>query len=117
MNVDRVHDASAWRRACAGPAFLTLRLERLRLVRILLSIYLASYLGLAVLCGFERQLIGVKVLGPLNLGYTLILGNYVLAWVLALIYLRVSGTRHDVLAAAAIEEHVAGLAGATVLTS
>ena len=39
------------------------------------------------------------MLGPLNLGYTPILGNYVLAWVLALIYVRASSARHDGLAA------------------
>jgi uncharacterized membrane protein (DUF485 family) len=116
MNADRVGDLLAWRRACSGPAFVALKVGRFRLVRALLIIYLASYLGLALLCGFARQLTGVIVLGPLNLGYTLIIGNYMVAWVLALVYLGKSGRRYDVLAAAAIEEHVTSLPGATVLT-
>jgi uncharacterized membrane protein (DUF485 family) len=77
MDANQAPDVSAWRVACAGTAFTALKLERLRFVRVLLVVYLASYLGLAVLCGFAalrlrgfaRQLAGVKVLGPLNLGY------------------------------------------------
>ena len=59
---------SAWQRACAGPAFVMFKTERFRLIRILMFIYLAAYLGLAVFCGFARDLAGIRVLGPLNLG-------------------------------------------------
>jgi len=112
MDANQAPDVSAWRVACAGTAFTALKLERFRLVRVLLVVYLASYLGLAVLCGFARQLAGVMVLGPLNLGYALIISDYVLAWVLALVYLRSSGRRHDALASAAIREYAAvALAG------
>jgi uncharacterized membrane protein (DUF485 family) len=69
--------------------------------------YLASYLGLAAFCGFARSLAGLKVLGPMNLGYMLIVGDYVLAWVLALVYLRSASRRHDALGRAAIAEFVA----------
>jgi uncharacterized membrane protein (DUF485 family) len=43
----------------------------------------------------------------MNLGYTLIAGDYVLAWVLALVYLRSSSRRQDALARAAIAEYAA----------
>ena len=115
MNIAVPKDTSAWTRACAGAAFVELKSQRFRLVRALTAIYLICYLGLAVLCGFFRDAMGIKVLGPMNLGYALILGNYVVAWILALIYLRRSGNWHDVLAAAAIEEHNAGLMPVTVL--
>jgi len=112
MDVDQAAEASAWRVACAGPAFTALKLERFRFVRVLLVVYLVNYLGLAVFCDFARQIAGVKVLGPLNLGYALIFSNYLLAWVLALLYLRSSGRRHDGLASAAIGEYaVAGSSG------
>ena len=87
---------------------------------MLLGVYLVCYLGLAILCGFARGLMGVKVIGPLNLGYTLIIANYAVAWGLAVIYVRVSGRRHDALAAAAIAEHgaarhgVGGMSSATL---
>ena len=103
---------ATWQRACTGPAFMRLKLERFRLVRALMLAYLAAYLGLAVFCGFARNLAGTKVLGPLNLGYAFILGNYLLAWVLAVVYMRHAGRRHDTLAARAIEEGAPGEAGA-----
>jgi uncharacterized membrane protein (DUF485 family) len=68
--------------------------------------YLASYLGLAAFCGFARSLAGLKVLGPMNLGYTLIVGDYIVAWVLALVSFRRSSRRHDALARAAIAEYI-----------
>jgi uncharacterized membrane protein (DUF485 family) len=115
MNIAVPDDTSAWTRACAGAAFVELKSQRFRLVRALTAIYLLCYLGLAVLCGSFPNAMGIKVLGPMNLGYALILGNYVVAWILALIYLRRSGNWHDVLAAAAIEEHTASLTAVTVL--
>ncbi len=114
MDISNDFGAAAWQRACMGPAFVRLKLERFRLVRVLMLAYLAAYLGLALFCGFARNLAGIKVLGPLNLGYALILGNYVLAWALALIYLRHAGRRHDALAAQAVEEGAPALAGLPV---
>jgi uncharacterized membrane protein (DUF485 family) len=114
MNADWANDPSGWQRACAGTAFVTLKTERASLVKVLLVIYLVCYLGLAVLCGFARDLMGIRVLGPLNLGYTLILGNYLMAWVLGLIYLRQANGRLDSLAAAAIAEHTASRPGAGI---
>lgn len=112
MDISNDFGAATWRGACTGPAFVRLKLERIRLVRVLMLAYLAAYLGLAVFCGFARNLAGIKVLGPLNLGYALILGNCLLAWVLALIYLRHAGRRYDTLAARAIKEGAPGVAGA-----
>ena len=109
---DRLRDSSGWRVACAGSAFIKLKGKRLRLVRTLSVVYLVCYLGLAMLCGFARQLAGLKVLGPLNLGYALIFGNYVVAWVLALVYV-IAGRRHDVLAGTAIGEHAASRSDVT----
>jgi uncharacterized membrane protein (DUF485 family) len=95
---------ATWRRACEGPTFTALRAQRSRTVLVLMAICLTSYLGLAVLCGFFRELMGMKVLGPLNLGYSLILANYVMVWVLGVYYLNRSSATFDVLASTSIEE-------------
>jgi uncharacterized membrane protein (DUF485 family) len=47
---------------------------------------------------------GMKVLGPLNLGYSLILADYVMVWVLGVYYLNRSGSTFDVLANTSIKE-------------
>jgi uncharacterized membrane protein (DUF485 family) len=93
-----------WRRACEGTTFVALKAQRSRTVWVLMAICLTSHLGLSVLCGFFRGLLGTKVLGPLNLGYTLILADYVMVWVLGVYYLNRSGSTFDVLASTSIRE-------------
>jgi uncharacterized membrane protein (DUF485 family) len=43
-----------------------------------------------------------KVVGAVNVGFILIAANYVLAWVLAIIYVRVANTTFDPLAKKAV---------------
>jgi uncharacterized membrane protein (DUF485 family) len=38
-----------------------------------------GYIGLSVLAGFGRGVLGIKVLGSINLGFVLIAGNYVMS--------------------------------------
>lgn len=103
--------AATWRRACEGTTFIALRTQRSRTVWVLMAICLTSHLGLSVLCGFFRDLMGTKVLGPLNLGYSLILADYVMVWVLGVYYLKRSGSTFDVLASTSIGE--SGVSSAT----
>lgn len=77
----------------------TLVAKKLRFITILSVIYLTSYVGLTVLAGFARPLMAAKALGPLNVGFVLIAANYVLSWVLALIYVHVANERFDPLVA------------------
>ena len=68
---------------------------KLRCVAPMIVVYLTVYLGLSILCGFAKPLLATKVLGPVNLGFALIVLNYVVAWVLAVIYARVAERVHD----------------------
>jgi len=77
----------------------TLVAKKLRFITILSVIYLTSYVGLTVLAGFARPFMTAKALGPLNVGFVLIGANYVLSWVLALIYVHVANKRFDPLVA------------------
>jgi len=58
-------------------------------------ICIVGYLGLSILAGFGRDLLGIKVLGSVNLGFVLIAGNYLMAWLLGVVYARISAHRHD----------------------
>jgi hypothetical protein len=49
-------------------------------------------------CGFAKDLMGVKVVGSVNLGFVLIALNYVISWTLAIIYERIANGRLDTLA-------------------
>jgi len=35
------------------------------------------------------------VLGPINLGFVLIGGNYLMSWLIAVVYARISASAHD----------------------
>ncbi len=65
-------------------------------------IYLIGYIGLTVLAGFAKGFMAHKVVGAVNVGFILIAANYVLAWVLAIIYVRVANATFDPLAKKAV---------------
>ncbi|HLI98192.1 MAG TPA: DUF485 domain-containing protein [Bradyrhizobium sp.] len=66
--------------------------------------FMVSYIGLTVLAGFAKDLIGTKVAGPINLGFLLIALNYLLSWALAILYGRIAAHQFDPLAAKAALE-------------
>jgi uncharacterized membrane protein (DUF485 family) len=67
-------------------------------------IFIVCYIGLTVFAGFAKDLMGMKIVGSVNLGFMLIGFNYLLSWVLAIIYGRVATGKFDPLAARAAME-------------
>jgi len=66
--------------------------------RYLVPMALASfvgYIGLTVLAGFAKDVLAIKVAGGFNLGFLLIACNYVLSWVLAVLYVRIANNVFD----------------------
>ena len=61
----------------------------------MIAIYVVGYMGLSVLAGFGHSILGIKVLGAVNLGFVLIAFNYLMSWVLAIVYARISASTHD----------------------
>ena len=57
--------------------------------------FFVSYIGLTTLAGFAKGFLALKVTGAVNVGFMLIAGNYVLAWLLAIIYVHVANTTLD----------------------
>ncbi len=78
--------------------------EKLKYLVPMTIIFMVAYIGLTVLAGFARDLMATKVIGSVNLGFVLIALNYVLSWVLAIVYGRVAGGIFDPLAAKAAAE-------------
>ena len=60
--------------------------EKLKYLVPMTIIFMVGYIGLTVLAGFAKGLMGIKVIGSVNLGFVLIALNYVLSWVLAIVY-------------------------------
>ena len=82
--------SDAWIEGVRSTEFKALIDAKKRSIAPLAAIYVVCYLGLSILAGFGRGLLGSKVLGPINLGFTLIIANYVMSWVIAVVYARVS---------------------------
>ena len=58
-------------------------------------IFFVSYIGLTALAGFAKGFLALKAIGAVNVGFMLVAGNYVLAWLLAIIYVHVANTTLD----------------------
>jgi uncharacterized membrane protein (DUF485 family) len=78
--------------------------EKLKYLVPMTVIFMVSYIGLTVLAGFAKDLMGTKVIGSFNLGFTLIAFNYLLSWLLAVAYGRIAASKFDPLAAKAAME-------------
>ncbi|MBY0381624.1 MAG: DUF485 domain-containing protein [Xanthobacteraceae bacterium] len=78
--------------------------EKLKYLVPMTIIFMVGYIGLTVLAGFAKGFVGIKVIGSFNVGYLLIALNYLLSWVLAIVYVRVANGIFDPLAAKAAAE-------------
>jgi uncharacterized membrane protein (DUF485 family) len=78
--------------------------KKLRYLVPMTIIYMVGYIGLTILAGFFRDLIGTRVIGSVNLGFVLIAVNYLLSWGLAIVYGRIAAGKFDPLAARAAME-------------
>lgn len=64
-------------------------------------VFMTGYVGLTALAGFAKGLVGVKVVGSVNLWFVLIAFNYLLSWLLAILYGLIARSKFDPLAARA----------------
>lgn len=94
----------AWIKGVESMEFKTLITTRTKFIYLMLFIFCVGFVGLSLLLSFQRPLMGLKVFGPLNLGFVLIIANYIMAWAIAIIYARVSERDHDPLIAAVIAQ-------------
>jgi uncharacterized membrane protein (DUF485 family) len=75
--------------------------EKLKYLVPMTIIFMVGYIGLTVLAGFAKGVMGVQVIGSVNLSFALIGLNYLLSWVLAIIYGRIFNDVFDPLTAKA----------------
>jgi uncharacterized membrane protein (DUF485 family) len=85
----------------AQAAVQSLVATKLRFLVPMTIIFMVGYIGLTVIAGFAKGLMAVKIVGSLNLGFALIGLNYILSWILALVYERIANRIFDPLASKA----------------
>ena len=78
--------------------------EKLKYLVPMTIVFMVGYIGLTVLAGFSKELLGIKVIGSVNLGFVLIALNYILSWVLAIIYGRIAADKFDPMASRAVSD-------------
>ena len=78
--------------------------EKLKYLVPMTIIFIVGYIGLTVLAGFAKDFMGTKVIGSVNVGFVLIAFNYLLSWVLAIVYGNIAADKFDPLAAKAAAE-------------
>jgi uncharacterized membrane protein (DUF485 family) len=82
----------------SAEAVQSLIATKLRLLVPMTVIFMVGYIGLTVLAGFAKGLMGTKVVGSVNLGFVLIAFNYLISWILAIVYERIANRTLDALA-------------------
>src|SRR5258705_12686496 len=86
---------NAWVKGVESADFQALVDAKRRSIVPMIIIYTVGYLGLSVLAGFGHGILGIKVVGAVNLGFVFIAGNYVMSWTLAVVYAWISANNHD----------------------
>src|SRR5215210_7612055 len=77
-----------WERIAATTEFRTLLRRKRRFILPATIFFIVYYFALPVLVGYFPELMARKVLGALNIAYVFALSQFVMAWVLAWMYVR-----------------------------
>jgi uncharacterized membrane protein (DUF485 family) len=93
-----------WAEAARQPSFRELVSTKVRFLVPLVIFYLVFYLAVTVLAGFAPGFMSQRAVGPINVGYLLILATYVMAWIVALVYVRIANRSFDPKADRAIDD-------------
>jgi uncharacterized membrane protein (DUF485 family) len=93
-----------WSAIEAQPAFRELLAKKARFITTATVFFMLYYLALPVLVGWYPELMKGKVWGHLNWAYLFALSQFLMAWVLAFIYVRVAA-QWDREAAAILAKH------------
>jgi uncharacterized membrane protein (DUF485 family) len=77
-----------WKSLAEKPQFVALMREKRRFVVRATVFFILYYFALPVLVGWFPELMKRRVAGPVNLAYLFALSQFVMAWVLAWLYVR-----------------------------
>jgi uncharacterized membrane protein (DUF485 family) len=92
-----------WERIAAMSTFQALLVAKQRFIIPATLFFLGYYFALPLLVGYAPQMMETKVLGVINLAYVFALSQFLMAWILAALYIR-AAKRFDVMAAEVVAE-------------
>jgi uncharacterized membrane protein (DUF485 family) len=79
-----------WERLAVTESFRVLMREKRRFIVPTTIFFIVYYFALPVLVGYFPELMKRRVFGPVNIAYAFALSQFVMAWVIAWIYMRVA---------------------------
>jgi uncharacterized membrane protein (DUF485 family) len=88
-----------WDQIAGMEEFRALVKAKIRFIAPATIFFVAYYFALPILVGYARELMEKPVIGVVNLAYLFALSQFVMAWVVAALYVRAAG-RFDKMAAA-----------------
>lgn len=83
--------APPWDEIATSPAFVELLRQKRRFIVRATAFFIAYYFALPVLVGYCPEFMSRKVLGAVNIAYLFALSQFVMAWLLAWLYVRAAG--------------------------
>ena len=86
-----------WDALARSPEFAALLREKRRFIVPATAFFLVYYFALPILVGYFPEFMKRQVIGAVNIAYLFALSQFVMAWVLAWIYVR-KAVRFDILA-------------------
>lgn len=92
-----------WERLAVSESFRNLIRDKRRFVVPTTIFFIVYYFALPVLVGYFPELMKRQLWGPVNIAYAFALSQFLMAWVIAWIYMRVA-ERFDKLASDVVAE-------------
>jgi uncharacterized membrane protein (DUF485 family) len=98
-------DMVNWNRIAASDGFKRLIRTKLKFIIPATLFFIVYYFALPVLVGYAPELMNRKVIGSINVAYLFALSQFLMTWVVALLYVR-AASRHDKMAREVVEESI-----------
>ncbi len=99
-------DAAEWDRLAALASFKALLAAKRRFIVPATVVFIVYYFALPVLVGYAPRLMAAKVFGVINVAYLFALSQFLVAWIVAVLYVR-AASRFDAMARAVVDQYKA----------
>jgi uncharacterized membrane protein (DUF485 family) len=103
QNADEERDVVDWQRLAATAEFKSLLKAKARFVVPATIFFIVYYFSLPLLVGYAPALMAKKVFGVVNVAYLFALSQFLMAWLIAWLYVR-AAARFDRMARAVLEK-------------
>jgi uncharacterized membrane protein (DUF485 family) len=107
LTADEDVDVADWDRLAALADFKALLAAKRRFIVPATVFFIVYYFALPVLVGYAPRLMAAKVFGVVNVAYLFALSQFLVAWIVAVLYVR-AASRLDAMARAIVDRYKAG---------